>query len=89
MAKSDYRLCDVCDEKAFYDSNLSYEHGPSEYRPDDPPYRVAGEPQYQDAAMNQKHGMRLGYVGDWAVICNECSKTHRTRIEVIANGGKT
>lgn len=25
MAMSDYRLCDVCDGKAFYDLNLNYE----------------------------------------------------------------
>lgn len=25
MAKADYRLCDVCDGKVFYDANLNYE----------------------------------------------------------------
>jgi hypothetical protein len=77
MALSDYRLCDVCEGKAFYDAQLSYEDGPPEYRDTDP-YRVAGKPQYEDEALNQKHGMRLGYLGDWAVLCEDCAKTHRT-----------
>lgn len=88
MAKADYRLCDVCDEKTFYDSTLSYEWGPSEYRPEQPPYRIAGEQQYADAAMNAKHGMRLGYLGDWAVICDDCAKAWRARIEPIAADGE-
>jgi hypothetical protein len=25
MARADYRLCDVCDDKAFYDANLNYD----------------------------------------------------------------
>lgn len=82
MAMADYRLCDVCGEKVFYDSNLNYETGPSEYG-DHGPYRQAGEPQYPDAAMNEKHGMRLDYLGDWAVICNECAKTHKTIVVPI------
>ena len=79
MAKSDYRLCDVCDEKAFYDANLSYESGPSEYS-DSPPYKVAGADQYSDPALNEKYGNRLGYLGDWAVLCTDCAKTHRVAI---------
>jgi Protein of unknown function (DUF1643) len=51
MARGDYRGCDVCDGKAFYDANLSYENGPKEYRPEDVPYRVAGAQQYPDDAM--------------------------------------
>lgn len=71
MAAADYRLCDVCEGKAFYDAHLSYE---TEHdAPDRQPYRVAGV----DAGG---WGYRLGYLGDWAVLCNECSKTHRTAI---------
>jgi hypothetical protein len=83
MARTDYRLCDVCDGKAFYDSNLNYQDAPSEYRQDDGPFRVAGNPQFSDADMNAKHGMRLDYVGDWAVVCNECSKNWKTQIVPI------
>jgi len=79
MAAGDYRSCDVCGGKAFYDANLSYEDGPSGV-----PYRMAGEEQYADPALNAKHGMRLGYVGDWAVICTDCSKTHRTQVVPFA-----
>lgn len=87
MARSDYRLCDVCDGKAFYDSDLSYEHGPSEYNKE-PPYRIAGQEQYPDnPEFNEKYGMRLGYVGDWAVICTDCAKTHRTAIVPINGAG--
>ena len=28
MARADYKLCDVCGEKAFYDASLNYETGP-------------------------------------------------------------
>lgn len=34
-------------------------------------------PVEQQAIM---HGMRLGYVGDWAVICHSCAATHKTQI---------
>lgn len=82
MALSDYRLCDVCDGKAFYDAHLSYEFEPSEYS-DTKPFRIAGEEQNNDAEMLQKYGTRLGYLGDWAVICEDCAKTHKTQIVKI------
>lgn len=70
MAAADYRLCDVCNGKAFYDSNLCYED--ARESPDRAPYRVAGE--------EQPGGYRLGYLGDWAVLCDDCAKTHKTAI---------
>lgn len=82
MAYADYRLCDVCNGKAFYDANLNYECEPGVYRYR-PPYRIAGKPQYEDPAINEKHGMCLDYVGDWAVLCSDCAKTHRTQIVPI------
>lgn len=82
MAAADYRLCDVCDQKAFYDSELGYEWSKPEYR-DTPPFRIAGKEQFEDPAINERSGMRLGYLGDWAVLCEDCAKTHRTRIEPI------
>lgn len=30
--------------------------------------------------MNQRSGMRLDYLGDWAVLCESCAKTHKTAI---------
>lgn len=74
MASCDYRLCDVCGGKAFYNANLNYDHAERENDPES--YRIAGEPQ--------KWGTRLDYLGDWAVLCSECAKTHRTQIVPIA-----
>ena len=76
MAGGDYRSCDVCGSKAFYDVILNYETGKKVggvwvYASN--PYRVAGASQGAD-------GKGLGYVGDWAVICTNCAKTHRTAI---------
>jgi hypothetical protein len=79
MALSDYRLCDVCEGKAFYDAQLSYDDGPPQYR-DTPPFRFAGKEQYDDPDLNHRAGMRLSYLGDWAVLCEDCAKTHRTAI---------
>lgn len=72
MASADYRLCDVCNQKAFYDADLAYEaRGPYS------PFRVAGKSQGT---------VHLGRLGDWAVICIDCAKTHRTRVERIEEG---
>lgn len=76
MAAADYKLCDVCGKKAFYDANLNYENGPPDYR-EQAPFRVAGKEQYSDADAAQKYGYRLDYLGDWAVICDDCAKTHK------------
>lgn len=53
MAAADYRLCDVCAGKVFYDANLNYDYD-----------RESGE-------------YKLDYLGDWAVICDDCAKTHK------------
>lgn len=81
MAYADYKLCDVCGAKAFYDLDLIYEDGDD--APESTPYRVAGKEQYEDPALNQKWASRLGYLGDWAVICEDCAKTHKTLIVPI------
>ncbi len=78
MAKADYRLCDRCDGKTFYDANLSYENATT--RDDPATFRVAGEVQ--------PWGLSLGCLGDWAVLCDECAKTHRTVIVPIETGGE-
>lgn len=79
MAMCDYKQCDVCGSKAFYDADLSYDTGDKingEWVYSPTPYREAGVDQ-------GKYGTGLGYVGDWAVICLDCAKTHRTIIVSI------
>lgn len=71
MAMSDYRLCDVCGGKAFYDALLDYE-GKN-------PYLVGGNEQYTTDGL-KKYSLSLGNVGDWAVICTNCSNKFRTMI---------
>jgi hypothetical protein len=58
MALADYRLCDVCGGKAFYDANLNYDF----------------------SECNEKGEPRLDYLGDWAVLCIDCAKTHEVVI---------
>ncbi len=70
MASADYRTCDMCGGKAFYDANLSYDF------PDE-----GEEATRQVGKICGNH--KLDYVGDWAVLCTDCSKTHRCVIEPI------
>lgn len=82
MASGDYRACDVCDGKTFYDANLNYEQGrDSEWAKRSKPYRVAGKEQ--GCQEHDDYFLRLDYVGDWAVLCSECAKTHKTAIVPI------
>lgn len=70
MAGADYRRCDVCNGKVFYDANLNYYNAKADA--ERPPFRIAGEePHFLDS-------MSLDYLGDWAVICTDCAKTHET-----------
>lgn len=79
MALGDYRKCDVCGDKAFYDANLNYDEGCySEWHY---PYRTAGIEQHSE----KKEQMRLDYLGDWAVICSDCAKTHKTVVVPISS----
>ena len=66
MAMADYRWCDKCEGKAFYDANLNY--GDSD---DGPCYREAGKEQ----GYHSLHGL-----GDWAVLCPRCSQFNRTAV---------
>lgn len=77
MASSDYRLCDVCDGKAFYDSNLNYEFGRPQYSVG--PFKNCGEAQ---------NSISLERLGDWAVLCHECAKTHKCQIVKIEDKNK-
>lgn len=76
MALADYRLCDVCGGKAFYDANLNYDTDASDPRP---PFRTAGREQIENSKL-QKHGYRIDNLGDWAVLCRHCAQSHRTMI---------
>ena len=76
MAYADYRHCDICDCKVFYDANLNYEQsGKDSPIPKEEEARVAGDVQ--------AWGYRLDYLGDWAVICRDCAKNHKTVVVPI------
>lgn len=75
MAYADYRLCDVCGEKVFYDVQLNYET--AREAPDKMPFRVAGGEPHPS-------GYRLDRLGDWAVICTDCAETHETIVGIRA-----
>ena len=75
MAAGDYRSCDVCGCKTFYDVNLNYDDVPNEYISDQVKAKEAGEPG--------EWGYYLERLGDWAVICKDCAKTHKTQIVPI------
>jgi hypothetical protein len=64
MALADYRLCDVCGRKTFYDSNLNYDF----------PERGQYGDEWDD--QDKARGWRLERLGDWAVLCKECAATH-------------
>ena len=70
MAYADYRHCDKCDEKVFYDANLNYGNAT-----DGPCFRKVG--------VIDKYDNSLEGLGDWAVLCIDCSKTHKTQIVPI------
>ena len=76
MAAADYRLCDVCGGKAFYDANLNYRWADTDDLDD------WGNKIEEDAFVRNR-GYILDHLGDWAVICTECAKTHRVVIESI------
>jgi len=57
MAAADYKLCDVCSGKVFYDATLNYNDAETE--------------------AEKTRGYSLDHLGDWAVICEECAKTHK------------
>lgn len=67
MAFSDYRLCDVCGCKCFYDVSLNYEFG------------TEAAPIPLDQQVRES-GFKLERLGDWAVICMDCAKTHECKI---------
>lgn len=87
MAAADYRLCDVCGGKVFYDSNLNYE-SPNSWNGHRRAFRNAGEPQFDTDEKVKKWGMKLDYLGDWAVICNVCALSHKTIVVSLTDQNK-
>ena len=64
MASADYRLCDNCDSKAFYDASLNYERGGDE----------------AVVQNGRRTAFSIDNLGAWAVLCRECAKTHKAVI---------
>lgn len=82
MAMMDYRLCDVCGSKAFYDANLNYADTPSPYF-HQVPFRENGAEQPGTPEERMAHALRLDFLGDWSVICANCAKTHKCAVIAI------
>lgn len=75
MASGDYRSCDVCGCKTFYDAKLNYSYSEdkdenSEFRP-----------------IRGKH-VQLERTGDWKVICHNCAETHEVVIVKISQAAR-
>lgn len=68
MAAADYRLCDKCGQKAFYDANLAYE------------CHTANDPIPADECIRGSPGLKLQYLGDWSVLCRTCAREWRCEI---------
>lgn len=71
MAYADYRHCDVCGTKCFYDTNLNYEFRDSEWVELD--------------EIDKARGYKLDYLGQWAVICKDCMKDYEVVIQKKPN----
>ena len=72
MALCDYKLCDVCGCKAFYDANLQYEQSVEGYT-------IPENEQIKDD-HGHPSGTKLMYLGQWSVICIDCAKLYKTTI---------
>jgi hypothetical protein len=70
MAYADYRLCDQCGEKAFYDANLNYE------------ISTRKDPILGHECIEDMPGVKLDYLGSWKVLCRDCAKTHEIIIAI-------
>lgn len=74
MALADYRLCDVCEGKAFYDANLNYEMS------------TRTNPIPESEWIRGNSYIKLDDLGDWAVLCRDCAKTHECIIQAKNKG---
>jgi hypothetical protein len=71
MASGDYRSCDVCVCKVFYDANLDYE-GSSDFS-------KSGGVLFN----NERSYVGLHNLGAWMVLCKSCALTHIIKLEKI------
>ena len=76
MALADYRLCDICGSKAFYDARLNYVY------PDEDGNGDFGNNIMNELVQNKHY--KLDYLGSWKVLCQDCAMTHKIIIEPIA-----
>lgn len=72
MALADYRLCDICESKVFYDANLNYQSGQTDWY-----HEPIDETNSLKYCGEMAVGLKLDNLGDWAVICQECAKNHK------------
>ena len=63
MAGADYRLCDICDRKTFYNANLNYEFERDSWKPFE--------------GIDKRRGWKLDNLGDWICLCKECSEKYK------------
>lgn len=70
MALSDYRLCDVCDRKTFYDAMLNWDQYGN--------WEEGDAPVLEDGGAVAKGSLER--LGAWAIICQDCVKTHAARV---------
>lgn len=80
MAGRDYRKCDVCGGKAFYDAELGYLYKGDEECQKEIGYWEEYDKQFPNTAPTliwpQDGGPTLHGLGDWKVICPLCAKTY-------------
>jgi hypothetical protein len=71
MAGADYRKCDKCNRKVFYDSDLSYEFQKFDIT------RGKMVFEYEETKPIKGETHALGCLGDWKVLCHKCAETHK------------
>lgn len=73
MASGDYRSCDVCGCKCFYDASLNYDYLDETW---DDVNKVVVMPDDGVLFNGKPTSVKLEYLGSWAVVCNTCSKEY-------------
>lgn len=66
MSGMDYRHCDACGNKAIYDAALNWRDS----QPGDIAIENNGSPV----------GRAVDSLGGWAVVCQDCARTHVARV---------